>query len=150
MRSRKAVSEILASIILLLIAIPLGAVLYSTSLRTTSEQTLLLESDISRDIDSSQERFRAVGTFFDGSKIVIHVLNFGKNDLTISDIYVNNTRLANFVGQGVSIPSNEVFDDQLTPDGPISFNYPTVIGRVYEITLVSGRGVVSQYVWKRS
>jgi len=147
MRSRKAVSEILASVILIIIAGTLGAVLYSTSLHTTTEQTLLLESDISRDIDSSQERFRAVGIFFDGSNIVIYVLNFGKNDLTISDIYVNNTRIANFVGQGVTIPSNEVFD---APDGPISFNYLTVINRVYEITLVSGRGVVSQYVWKRS
>jgi hypothetical protein len=93
---RKAIGEIVASMILLLIASVLGSYIYSNSLRTSSEQSYFVREEIQTEENVAKERFVVINALVNKIdpkkiKIAIIVMNYGQIDVDIDAIYVNNT-----------------------------------------------------------
>jgi hypothetical protein len=99
---RKAIGEIVASMILLLIASVLGSYIYSNSLRTSSEQTYFVREELLTEENVAKERFVVVNALVNKIEkegeldpervnISIIVLNYGQIDVDIDAIYVNDT-----------------------------------------------------------
>lgn len=137
-RSR-AVSEVIASLIMLLIVSVLGTYLYSYSLTETGVQQNNLEGDIQTEADRAQERFKVIACIYEGNLLNLTVLNYGRLDIKIVDIYLDSNRVA-------LSPGKEIYTSDL---GLISFTYPGLVPDVlYEIVIVSERGVSHVYSWK--
>lgn len=137
-RSR-AVSEVIASLIMLLIVSVLGTYLYSYSLTETGVQQNNLEGDIQTEAGRAQERFKVIACIYEGNLLNLTVLNYGRLDIKIVDVYLDSNRVA-------LSPGEEIYTSDL---GLISFTYPGLVPDVlYEIVIVSERGVSHVYSWK--
>ncbi len=141
----RAVSEVVASLMLLLIISVLGTSLYSYTLTATGFQQNTLKGEVQRDAERAQERFRVIAVWWSGSGdfLKLTVLNYGKRDIKIVDIYVNGERATVFhSGRG-----EEIFTSRWKR---ISFNSPVPVSAdmLYEIVVVSQRGVSVVESWK--
>jgi len=140
----RGVSEVVASLILLLIVTTLGTFLYSYTLTTTGLQQRYLESQTRLETERAEERFRVVSvTWMGGSKLNVTILNYGLIDIAIVDVYVNGVRVSTYYGGR----GEEIYTSEL---GWICFESPISIeeGSSYEITIVSERGVTYAYLWE--
>jgi len=141
----RAVSEVIASLILLLIVSVLGTFLYSYTLTATELQQNTLEGEVQREGERAQERFKVISVWWSGSGDLLNltVLNYGRLDIEIVDVYVN--------GEGVtdyhSGRNEEIFTLKWRR---ISFISPEPIsdGSIYEIVIVSERGVSHVHSWE--
>ena len=142
-RSR-AVSEVIASLILLLIVSVLGTFLYTYTLTATGLQQSALQGEVLREAERAQERFRVIAVWWSGADLLnLTVLNYGRIDIKIVDVYVNGERVASYqAGRG-----EEIYTSRW---GRISFTLPVPIvdGGLYEIVVVSERGVSRAYSWE--
>ncbi len=135
LKNRLGVSEIVASLVLLLIVSSLGVFLYSITTSTTNTQIDIARTEASREIQRAQERFRVVAaTNTSVTNYTVAVLNYGDIDITISDIYVN--------GDDIGISPEEIQSLELVT---ISFDYLTQTNSTLIITLVSERGISHSY-----
>jgi len=93
-RRRRAVSEIIASLMLLFIVSALGTTLYSYTLTITQGQHDELTSEMSRAADRAQERVKVMAVWWSGAGDLLNVtlLNYGRSDVEVSDVYVNGER----------------------------------------------------------
>ena len=140
----RGVSEVVASLILLLIVTVLGTFLYSYTLTTTGLQQRYLESQTRLETERAEERFRVVSvTWMGGSKLNVTILNYGLIDIAIVDVYVNGVRVSTYYGGR----GEEIYTSEL---GWVCFESPISIeeGSTYEITIVSERGVTYAYLWE--
>ena len=140
----RGVSEVVASLILLLIVTTLGTFLYSYTLTTTGLQQRYLESQTRLETERAEERFRVVSvTWMGGSKLNVTILNYGLIDIAIVDVYVNGVRVSTYYGGR----GEEIYTSEL---GWVCFESPISIeeGSSYEITIVSERGVTYAYLWE--
>ena len=140
----RGVSEVVASLILLLIVTTLGTFLYSYTLTTTGLQQRYLESQTRLETERAEERFRVVSvTWMGGNKLNVTILNYGLIDIAIVDVYVNGVRVSTYYGGR----GEEIYTSEL---GWICFESPISIeeGSSYEITIVSERGVTYAYLWE--
>ena len=140
----RGVSEVVASLILLLIVTVLGTFLYSYTLTTTGLQQRYLESQTRLETERAEERFRVVSvTWMGGSKLNVTILNYGLIDIAIVDVYVNGVRVSTYYGGR----GKEIYTSEL---GWVCFESPISIeeGSTYEITIVSERGVTYAYLWE--
>jgi hypothetical protein len=141
--SRAAVGEIMGALVLMLVVGVSGSFLYMISLQSTSAQRQQVVEEFVKDSESAQERFKiiAVGVE-DTNNIFIMVLNYGKVDIKVNDVYVDGERVTNyFTGRNDVI---ETLEHQ-----EILFEPPVELGKVVEITVVSERGVRSAFVWEQ-
>jgi len=142
-RSR-AVSEVIASLILLLIVSVLGTFLYTYTLTATGLQQSALQGEVLREAERAQERFRVIAVWWSGADLLnLTVLNYGRIDIKIVDVYVNGERVTSYqAGRG-----EEIYTSRW---GRISFTSPVPIvdGGLYEIVVVSERGVSRAYSWE--
>ena len=142
---RRAVSEIVASLVLLLIVSTLGTALYSYTLTITQGQHDAIRAETSRATERSRERFKVVAVWWAGSGDLLNVtvLNYGRNDISIADVYVEGERVAAYsFGRGEEIYIGRLLRVAFTSPVPIQS------GSVYELTVVSERGVPHVYVWE--
>ena len=135
----------IASLILLLIVSVLGTSLYSYTLTATGFRQNALQGKVQREAERAQERFRVIAVWWSGSGdlLKLTVLNYGKLDLKIVDIYVNGERATVYQsGRG-----EEIYTSKWKR---ISFNSPVPISAdtSYEIVVVSGRGVSIVHSWE--
>jgi len=140
----RGVSEVVASLILLLIVTTLGTFLYSYTLTTTGLQQRYLESQTRLETERAEERFRVVSvTWMGGNKLNVTILNYGLIDIAIVDVYVNGVRVSTYYGGR----GEEIYTSEL---GWVCFESPISIeeGSSYEITIVSERGVTYAYLWE--
>lgn len=145
LRRSRAVSEVTASLILLLIVSVLGTFLYSYTLNTMGLQQEILIGETRNDAERAQERFRVIAVWWNGSGDLLNltVLNYGKLDIKIADIYVNGESVTNYkTGRGEEICTSSWRRICFTSPLPIS------IGAVYEIVIVSERGVSNVHGWE--
>ena len=144
-RRRRAVSEIIASLMLLLIVSALGTVLYSYTLTITQGQHDDLTSEMSSAAERAQERVRVIAVWWSGigDLLNVTVLNYGRIDVGIADVYVNGERVTDY-----SFGRNELIYTQKW--GRLGFTSPKPVtaGSTYEITIVSENGVPNVYVWE--
>lgn len=138
---RRAIGEIMAAMILLLIASLAGILLFTSSLRTSNLQGEILRSQVEIECESSQERFRVISAHIDGDNIKTWVLNYGEIQIEIIDIYINGAR-TNFYQSGGKMISTESLPELITltiPDG--------ITGPNYRVKVVSQRGVKNVSEW---
>lgn len=144
-RRRKAVSEIIASLMLLFIVSALGTVLYSYTLTITQGQHDELTSEMSRAAERAQERVRVIAVWWSGTGGLLNVtvLNYGRSEVEVADVYVDGERVSVY-----SFGKNEVIHTQEW--GRVAFTSPRPItsGSIYEIRVVSENGVPSVYQWE--
>lgn len=140
----RGVSEVVASLILLLIVTALGTFLYSYTLTSTNLQQSYLQSQVELESERAEERFRVVSVLWLGDdKLNVTILNYGLIDVTIADVYVNGVRVSTYYGgRGEEIYTSEM--------GWVCFESPIPVeeGSSYEITIVSERGVTYAYLWE--
>jgi len=140
----RGVSEVVASLILLLIVTTLGTFLYSYTLTSTGLQQSYLQSQVELESERAEERFRVVSVLWLGDdKLNVTILNYGLIDVTIADVYVNGVRVSTYHGGR----GEEIYTSEL---GWICFESPIPIeeGFSYEIIIVSERGVTYAHLWE--
>lgn len=144
-RRSRAVSEIVASLMLLLIVSALGTALYSYTLTISQVQHDELTSEMSRATERAQERVRVIAVWWSGTGDLLNmtVLNYGRVDVGIADVYVNDERVISY-----SFGRDEVIYTQKWAMLGFTSPKPITSGSTYEITIVSENGVPSVYVWE--
>jgi hypothetical protein len=147
MKPRRGLSEIIASLTVLIIVSVLGVMLYSISTGAMSEQQNNLLSQLSFEEGKARERFEIVGVeYFNSSSIKLWLLNYSNDEtlkVTISSIYVNS--------QQASFPmTNRIIEKNIV--SPITVTLPSdlVQDNSYNILVVSERGVGNAYTWTYS
>ena len=145
MRGTRAVSEVIASLVLLLIVVVLGTFLYGYSLSAMGEQQSSFKGEVGMQAERAQERFKLIAAWWSGSGDLLNltILNYGKLDIKIVDIYVNGEGVASYyTGRGEDIYTSRWERVSFTSPVPIS------AGTLYEIVLVSERGVSHVDRWE--
>ena len=140
----RGVSEVVASLILLLIVTTLGTFLYSYTLTSTGLQQDYLRSQVELESERAGERFRIVSVLWlGGDRLNVTILNYGLIDIAIVDVYIDGVRVSTYYGGR----GEEIYTSEL---GWICFDSPIPIeaDSTYEITIVSERGVTHVYLWE--
>lgn len=143
-RDRHGVSEVVASLTMILIVSIAGTALYSYSMNTfgSSGSSLQLQTD-SRE-EQARERFSIISIWWDTyNQLNLTVLNHGKIDLAIDAVYIDGTAVTAFVdGKGEMVTIGDIVC--------VKFTSPITIldGQTYEIIAVSERGSRDVVYWK--
>lgn len=142
--NKRGVSEIIASVILILIVTSAGVVAYSYSIGAFSSSTSFLQLDTNQKEKQAQERFAIVAVWSNPpNQLNLTVFSYGQIDLTIDTVYINWTLVTNYsVGRGVTIGKGALI--QVSFVSPISIQS----GSTYEILAVSTRGSKNAINWK--
>jgi len=141
--NKRGVSEIIASLILILIVTSAGVAAYSYSIGAFSSFTSLFQLDTKQKEKQAQERFAVVAVWNSSNQLNLTVLNYGQIDLTLDTVYVNWTSVASYLGgRNTTIGKGAL--------SQISFTSPVAIqsGSTYEIIVVSTRGSKNAINWK--
>ncbi len=145
LRDKRGVSEVVASLMMILIVAAAGAILYAYSLTTFSSTGTSFQLQMDRGQERARERLVIVAVWWrdTGNQLNVTVLNYGKIDLAVDAIYIDGTPVTAFSsGQGVTITTDKL--------GYINFTSPVAIqnGQAYEITVVTERGSRNVDTWK--
>jgi hypothetical protein len=152
MKTRKGVSEIVASMIVLVIVSVFGVMLYNISAGMITGKQNDLFSELKFESEKAQERFEIIGVelVVDSPQLVqikLHLLNFSKDNtlnVTIKDVYVNNLRILSDPPTKLTLGKNSVVELLVTL--PVEL----VLNNDYTILVISGRGVGNAYTWNYS
>jgi len=106
--NKKAISEVVASLILISIAASIGITLYIYSLTLFSGTRSSMENTIMNTELKEKERFTVTYILYDSSldKLYIYIYNYGEVEMTVSTVYIN-TQIANQTK--VLIPAGNIF-----------------------------------------
>jgi hypothetical protein len=143
-RNRHAVSEIIASVILILIVSSAGIVAYSYSIGAFSSSTSFFQLDTNLKEQQAQERFAIIAVWSNPpNQLNLTVLNYGQTDLTIDTIYVNWTTVTTYsAGRRITIGKGMLIGVNFT--SPVSIQS----GSTYQVIAVSTRGSKNAINWK--
>ena len=139
---RRAVSEIVGSLIVLLIVSTLGTYLYNHALTIISYEQTNLQQQMSITGNKAQERLKIIATWWSPAFDVINitVYNYGNEATKVSDVYINGERVTDFIsGRLETIDVYELVKVCFRPPSAI------VPANLTEITVVSERGVSHVY-----
>lgn len=142
---RRGVSEIISTIILILIVSVAGSLLfaYSADFFQGQQDSLITENE--RIIDQAEERFRITAVLWSGvgNVLDISVYNYGIDDIAITDIYVDGVRVQTYTSGRDEI----IYTEKIKR---IVFTSPVTItlGEGYTINIVSGNGVSQIDNWE--
>jgi archaellum component FlaF (FlaF/FlaG flagellin family) len=144
-KSKKGVSEVVASLIVLLIISVLGTSIYSASVTMMQKQRDTMKWTTNIESEKYMEKIRILNvnwnSTIDGLKIFF--LNHGNIVINVADIYLNGFRVLTYIeGRNVPIQISDIHIIKI--ESPITI----AIGEFYEITVVTGRGVSHVYNWK--
>ncbi len=142
---RRGVSEIISTIIIILIVSIAGSLLftYSSGLFQGQQDKALKENKLST--DQVQERYKLTTVWWNGNDNLLNitVYNYGTLDIEISDIYINGVRVQiYFFGRNEVILSGKYLKVAFT--SPVSIVY----GETYSFNLVSNNGVKKIANWE--
>ena len=142
---KRGVSEIVASLIIMLIVTVAGSGLYAYSLNafSSSGSSFLLQT--SGREERARERLLIIAVWWDNStgqdKMNVTVLNYGKIELAIDAVYIDGTPVSIDEGKGTVIVTGEKVHVKFTLTG-------LVPSETYEILAVSERGSKNVVYWK--
>jgi hypothetical protein len=141
LEKRKAVGEIMAALILIMIVSLTGVILFSTSMRTTSAQGKILKEELDIESQVAQERFQVLYVYNNGVGLSLWVQNYGLIDVSIVDIYIDGIRSNYYQKEATEIGRNELgtISEVTMPIG--------VVGPEYNIVIISSRGVRNESNW---
>lgn len=145
MKKRRAVSEIVASLILLMIVSGLGTVLYGFTLDVSQNQREKMLTNYQDSSDGLLEKVTIIDVWYDQSvdKLNITVLNFGEIETSIETVYVNGNQVSS-IESGLD---NDILVQKL---GEIVFTSPINLSpdEEIEVVIVSKRGNSYEATWK--
>ena len=144
---RRGVSEIISTIILILIVSIAGSLLfaYSAGFFQGQQDSVLRENELS--VNQAEERFKVTVVSWNGvdNDLDITVYNYVLDDIEISDIYINGVRVQTYTsGRNEVILTEKI--------RRIIFTSPVTIisGEGYTINIVSSNGVSKTNNWEAS
>lgn len=144
-RSRRGVSEIIADLILMLIVSSAGIVAYSYSIGAFSSSSSIFQLDTNSQENQAQERFAIIAVWENlaTNQLNLTVLNYGQIGLAINAVYINWTKVTNYLPGWNTTKGNGALIQ-------VSFTSPIAIqsGSTYQITVVSTRGSTNAITWK--
>lgn len=143
-RNRSGVSEIQASLIILVIVTSAGALLYNTSLEVLNGYKERMDYENEAETERIFERITLASVYWDGidDNLTITVYNYCEFDILVDEIYINSNKVETYqYGKESPISSGEL--------GEIRFLCPENIlsDSEYTIVIVTERGVQSEYTW---
>jgi len=143
-RSKRGVSEIIASVVLILIVSSAGIVAYTYSIGAFSSSASFFQLDTNSEEQQAQERFAIIAVWSNPpNQMNLTLFNYGQIGLAIAAVYVNWTPVSTyFLGIGTTIGNGALI--QVSFASPISIQS----GSTYEITAVSTRGSTNAINWK--
>jgi flagellin-like protein len=142
--NKRGVSEIIASLILVLIVSAAGVLVYSISLTAFSSSTSNYQLQTVQREAKAQERLEVISIQWAiPNNLNLAVLNYGVIDLTVDKVYVNGLVATTYLTDtGVkTAPSIIVY---VTFVSPVSI----VSGQTYDIIVVSERGSENEISWQ--
>lgn len=142
--NKRGVSEIVASLILVLIVSVAGVALYSYSLGAFSSSNSSFQlRTVNRD-ERARERISIITVWSNTStnEMNVTVLNHGKIEAAIDAVYINGSSVffSESGGRGQNIATGKWVS--------LKFTYSTQSGNIYEILVVSERGSNDVVYWK--
>lgn len=142
--NKRGVSEVIASLILILVVTVAGAVIYSYSVSAFSSSGSHFEQQTISDQELLRERFQVIRVWWDNStQLNLTVLNCGQIDITVSAVYINGTAVQSpFSGQSVRVGVGELVYVKFYSPLPIGS------GTVCEILVITERGGKNSVSWK--
>lgn len=142
LHDKRGVSEIIASLMMVLIVSVAGVALYSYSLSAFSSSGSSFQLQTDQREERARERFSMIAVWRDGDQLNLTVLNYGKIDLAIDAVYINGSSVffSESGGRGKIIATREWCS--------LNFTYSTLTGGIYEIVVVSERGSKDVVYWK--
>ena len=145
LKKGRAVSEVVASLVILLVVSILGTSLYSFSLNVmrSEQENFFTQSRV--EAFRAQERLKVVYVGWSGSDDTLNltVLNHGKIEISLAEVYVNGEKVTSYNdGLGASIVTSRL--------AGLSFTSPVNIipDNLYQFVIVSERGVSHVYSWE--
>lgn len=143
-RNKKGVSEVIASLVLILIVTAAGVVIYAYSVGAFGLSSSYFHQQTTLNEEQARERFLIVRVWRDASnQFNLTILNYGQIDVAVNSVYVNGTAVTDFIsGRGDSVgPSELVW---------VKFISPLIIqpGSIQEILVVTERGGKNAVFWK--
>lgn len=137
LQCKKGVSEIIGSLIIILIVTIAGAGVYAYSLNAMSSSSDSLNQNSKIYTELAQERFEIIRVWSNNQQLNITILNYGQIGLSINAVYVNGT----IVDQYISGKDQTVGEGQLAT---IEFITPVTIPSdsesMLQILVASQRG----------
>ena len=142
--NKHGVSEIIASLILILIVSAAGVLAYSVSLTAFSSSTSDFQLQTDQREEKARERLVIIAVWWDlSNQLNLTVLNYGRIDLAVDKVYVNGTVVATYLsGRGVRIGTWSVVSVKFV--SPVSI----VSGQTYAMIVVSERGSKNEISWQ--
>ena len=145
MSERLAISELYASLILLIITSTMGIMLYNYATETTLKYEESFIDKENQNYKQILERWSIVHVIGDSNKdeIKITVYNYGEFEFEIDEVYVNDVLVTSFNQLGNKTINS--FDlKEISIKSPVSLGG----GEKYTILIVSKNGVKSNYIWR--
>ncbi|OGD48670.1 hypothetical protein A3K69_05740 [Candidatus Bathyarchaeota archaeon RBG_16_57_9] len=144
LRNRSGVSEIQASLIILVIVSSAGAILYNTTLEILNGYEERMNYEKEARTESVLERLSLASTYWSGydDNLTITVYNYCEFDVKVAEIYINSKRVDTYhYGNESPILPGELRE--------IGFLCPLSIlsDSAYSIIIVTERGVPNEFSW---
>ena len=142
---RRGISEIIATIILILIVSIAGTLLFAYSTNYIQRLNDQYQENTELTTGTAQERFTVTTVWWSGADdfLNITVYNYGQNDIQITDVYIDGVQVSAYsFGRDTLILTEKLL--QLGFTSPITI----VDGVEYRITVVSLRGVSETAYWE--
>ena len=139
---RRGVSEVVASLLMILIVSVAGTALYSYSMNTFSSSWSSFNLQTKVRGERAQERFSVIAVWSDDASLLnLTILNHGKIELAIDAVYVDGTKVTINEGRGTVVGTKGKVQVKFTLTGLVQ-------GETYEIIVVSERGSRDVVYWK--
>ena len=144
-KSKKGVSEVVASLMVLLIISILGTSIYSLSVTMMQTQRDIIKWTYNVDSEKYMEKIRTLYVNWNiaNDELIISFLSYGNIVIKIADICLDGFRVLNYI-EGRNIPIQTLNINTIKIESPITITK----GELYEITIVTGRGVSHVYNWQ--
>ncbi len=140
---KRGVSEIIGSLLVILIVATAGVAVYAYSVDAFNSSSSHFQQQTRLDEERLRERILIPRVWGDApNQLNVTVLNYGKIDIAIDAVYINGTAVTAFLeGRGVFTGVGELVGVKCT--SPIAIQS----GSVYEITVVTERGGKVTVYW---
>lgn len=135
LRCKKGISEVIGSLIIILIVTIAGVGVYAYSLNAMSSSREDLNQQTTIYGELAKERFEIIRVWSSGQHFNVTILNYGQTDLTINAVYLNGTSVSQYLsGKDQTIGSGKLVT--------VEFKTPITIqsDSLLQILAVSERG----------
>ena len=142
---RRGVSEIIATIILIMIVSIAGTMLFAYSSNYIQSLNDQYQRNTEITTGTAQERFTITTVWWSGTDNFLNltIYNYGQNDIQITDVYIDGVQVDTYsFGRNTVILTEKII--QLGVTSPVTI----VDGVEYKITIVSKRGVSEIVYWE--